>query len=319
MEWYFILLIVLGGVVALCGLYLILATLIAKGTLIAATTPRRHSFEDTRSHQKQYENFDFTDYDTNLRKESFEVDGVRGKIRGEVIFNDNAKSGSRVKVAVICHGHTWNRLTSLKYAKIFYDKGYNVVVYDHAYFGASDGDHTTVGDKERYDLNAVLDYVRGVFGEDAFVALHGESMGAATVLLELGVRDDVDFVIADCPFSNTMSYYRELCKKVTHLPDFPIVDIANSMAKRKLGYDFTKANPIDAVKGSDKPVCFIHGLSDGFIHFHHSEDMYKVSSNPLSELHLVEGADHAESYKHDNAQYKQIVSDFIDKVEAREL
>ncbi|MCH5153355.1 MAG: alpha/beta hydrolase [Clostridiales bacterium] len=315
MEWYFILLIVLGGLLVLCGLCLLFAFVIAKALLKAATTPVAHTFDDARDWQQKYENWDFTDYDKVWKKESFELDGVRGKIRGEVIYNDATPQGSRPKVAVICHGHTWNRLNSLKYGNIFFAKGYNLVIYDHGYFGLSDGNHTTVGDKERYDLNTVLDYTRKLFGEEALVALHGESMGAATVLLELGLRNDIDFVVADCPFSNTMSYYRELCTHLTHLPSFPIVDIANLLAKRKFGYDFKKVNPIDGVKASNTPVCFIHGSADSFIAPHHSEDMHKVSSNELSELHLFDGAEHACSHCTDKDKYITVVSEFIDKVE----
>ena len=40
-----------------------------------------------------------------------------------------------------------------------------------------------------------------------------------------------------------------------------------------------------------------------------------MCANPLSELHLIEGADHAGSFQLDNARYTQIVSDFIEKVE----
>ena len=73
--------------------------------------------------------------------------------------------------------------------------------------------------------------------------------------------------------------------------------------------------PIDAVAGSAVPVCFIHGAADTFIRPHHSEDMYKVSASPLSELHLVAGAGHACSFKTDNAGYRKIVANFVVKVE----
>lgn len=314
MEWYYILLIALGSVGVLVGLYLILSAIIAKKTLKSAATPVAHTLDEARAFQVEYENMDFTNYDSVWNKVPFELDGVQGKLRGEVIYN-NSQQGSRAKVAVICHGHTWNRLTSIKYANIFYNKGYIIVIYDHAYFGLSDGNFTTVGDKERYDLDVILKYVREIFGKNAILALHGESMGAATVLLELAVRSDIDMVIADCPFSQTMSYYRELCTHLTHLPGFPIVDIANSSAKRKYGYNFRTVNPIDAVKSSNVPICFIHGKADKFIDKHHSEDMYKVSKNSLSELHLIDNATHARSYHADNALYTQIVSDFIDKIE----
>ena len=316
MQWYWILLIVLGGLVFVVGFCLSQVLLIARGTLKAATTPRPRSIAEARGALTEFEGLDITDYDSVWRKEQFELDGVQGKLRGEVIYNDTANGAQRTKVAVICHGHTWNRILSVRYANIFYAKGYNVVIYDHAYFGESEGTHTTIGDKERYDLSTVLDYTRQLFGKDALVALHGESLGAVTVLLELGLRNDIDMVVADCPFSKTMSYYRELCKHLTHLPGFPIVDFSNIMAKRKFNYDFTLVNPIDAVASSAVPICFIHGKEDKFIQPHHSQDMYKVSRNPMSELHLIDNAGHARSFHVDHETYTQIVNDFIDKVES---
>jgi len=310
MEWYWIVLIAVFGMAAL---YNVFCAVVAKSLLKAATTPTAHSLEHAREYQAKHENIDFDTYDNVWKKEKFEVDGIQGKIRGEVIFNEKASSPN--KVAVICHGHTWNRINSIKYANIFYAKGYNVVIYDHAYFGESDGKYTTLGDCERYDLSSVLDFVREKFGKDAIVGLHGESLGAATVLLELGLRKDIDFVVADCPFSDTMSYYRQLCVKVTHLPSFPIVDMANAMSKRKFGYDFKKVSPIVAVEQSETPICFIHGKADTFILPMHSEKMYKVCKNPLSELHLVEGAEHARSHVTDNNAYRKMVGDFVDKAE----
>lgn len=314
MEWYFVVLIVLGALVLLAGAYLILAAVVAKGTLKAATRPVAHTLSEARDFQTKYENMDYDDYDRVWRKQPFEVDGKQGKLRGEVIFNDTA-SHAPVKVAVICHGHTWNRINSLKYARIFLAKGYNVVIYDHAYFGLSDGNFTTLGYYERHDLSAVLDYTRALFGKDAFVVLHGESMGAVTVLCELSLRSDIGAVIADCPFDSTYTYFRELCVKATHLPSFPIVDFSDVMSKRKYGYDFAAVNPIDDVRQSNVPICFIHGASDKFISPHHSQDMYKQSQNPLSELHLVPNAGHARSYHADNVAYAAIVGDFLDKVE----
>lgn len=311
MAWYWIVLIVLGGILLLCGLYLVLATIVAKGTLKAATTPVKHTLEEARKFQTEYEGMDYDDYDTQWRKQSFEVDGVQGKIRGEIIFNDAASQ--QTKVAVLCHGHTWNRINSLKYARIFYAAGYNVVIYDHAYFGLSDGTHTTLGFNESKDLRSVINYVRTVFG-NAFLVLHGESMGAVTVLCELSLRNDINAVIADCAFSNTVKYFRQLCLQATHLPSFPIVDISNCMSKRKYGYDFAVVNPIDDVKNSDVPICFIHGLSDKLIRAEHSEEMYKASRNPLSELHLIPHGGHARSYHVDNAGYAKIVTEFLEKV-----
>ena len=205
-------------------------------------------------------------------------------------------------------------MNSIKYAIVFYKLGFNVVIYDHSYFGESDGKFCTLGYYERYDLSTVIDYAREQFGQDCILALHGESMGAVTVLTELGVRGDIDLVVADCPFSNTLNYYKELFTKLTHLPSFPIVEMTGSIAKRKYGYDYSKCNPIDDVKASNVPVCFIHGKADDYIYPHHSEDMFKMCNNPLSELHLVDNARHACSHMTDPDCYYQIVKSFVEKV-----
>ena len=147
MEWYWILLIVLGAVALLLAVYTVLAAIVAKGTLKAAVTPVAHTLQEARTFQTEYEGMTYDDYDSVWRKQPFEVQGTQGALRGEIIFNDAPTQ--RTKVAVLCHGHTWNRINSLKYARIFYAAGYNVVIYDHAYFGLSDGDHTTLGYFER--------------------------------------------------------------------------------------------------------------------------------------------------------------------------
>ena len=313
MEWYWIVLIVFGALFGCLAIYNVLCFVIAKGVLKSATTPKAYTLQEARDFQFEHEHLDFSVYDNVWRKEDFCVQGVHGKIVGEVVYNSVVSTPA--KVVVIAHGHTWNRLNSIKYANIFYNLGYNIVIYDHAYFGESEGAYTTLGYYERHDLSSVLDFVRNKFGADAFVGLHGESMGAATVLLSLGLRSDIDFVVADCPFSDTMKYYRQLCFQITHLPGFPIVDMSNAMSKRKFGYDFKKVSPIADVKNSNVPICFIHGKKDTFIRPSHSEKMFAVTKNPLSELHLVEGAGHARSHVTDNALYAQIIANFVRKVE----
>ncbi len=312
MQWYFVVLIVLG---ALCAVYVVFAYVLGRKLLQMATRPVAHGLEEARQVQAQTEGLSFDEYDNVWQKQFFEIVGVHGKLRGEVVFNPSDSDRTRHRVAIVCHGHTWNRINSVKYAKIFYDKGYNVVLYDHAYFGLSDGAYTTLGHNECRDLGFVIKHVKELFGENAIIALHGESMGAATVLGALAVTKDIDMVVADCPFSDTMKYYRELCTQITHLSSFPVVDFANGVSKRKYGYDFAKYKPIDCVKASDVPVCFIHGKADDFISCHHSADMFSVSDSELSELHLVDGAAHAESYKTSSNEYKEIICNFIDKVE----
>lgn len=310
---YVITLIIMGVTLGVVAIWLVLCAVIAAKTLKGAVHPTAHTIDEARKVQTETEHFDMEVYDSKWNKRDFEIEGLHGKLRGEIILND-VKKGARARVAVICHGYGWNRINSLKYAQVFYNLGFNVVIYDHSYFGMSEGKFCTLGYYERHDLSRVIDFVREQFGQDCILALHGESMGAVTVLSLLGLRSDVDLVVADCPFSNTLSYYKELFTKLTRLPSFPVVEMTGSIAKLKYGYDYGKCNPIDDVKASDAPICFIHGKADDFIYPHHSEDMYKVCTNPLSELHLVDEARHACSYMVNNDAYFEIVKNFVDKV-----
>ena len=307
-----IVLIVILGIVAL---YTLLSYIIAHVVFKMATRPTAYTIDQKIESQQKEFNIDLTDYLHNWNKQDFEVDGVHGKIRGEVVFHPDMQNQTRKKVAIVCHGHTCNRITSVKYGEIFYTQGYSLVLYDHAYFGLSDGQYTTLGFNEKFDLSSVIDYTKSIFGQDCFLALHGESMGAVTILCELGIRNDIDLLVADCGFSHTMNYYRELCFQIAHVPHFPAVDFANDISKRSIGYDFTKTIPIDCVKNSNVPICFIHGAADDFILPHHSEDMYKASPNPNSELHLFEGANHARCITNDQPRYAKVVCDFIHKIE----
>jgi len=314
---YAVTLIILGTVLVIFLLWITACVFIAGRTLKMASRPVAHTLEEAREVQMRAENVDFTDFDENWNKQEFELDGLHGKLRGVTVFNP--LKGSRNKVAVICHGHTWNRINSIKYGTVFYNLGYSLIMYDHSYFGESEGKFCTLGYYEKHDLSSVIDYARNIFGQDAYVALHGESMGAVTVLSLLGLRSDVDLVVADCPFSDTGMYYREFFEHSFGISSFPIVEFSNVISKRKYGYDFGKCRPIDDVKQSDAPICFIHGSDDKFIFPHHSEDMYDVCKNPLSELNIVSGAKHARSYLKDNAAYVKIVENFVRKVEDKTL
>lgn len=256
----------------------------------------------------------FTDYETHWEKHAFTLKSDDVTLAGEYVFNPSDR-GPRRKVVILCHGLTASRPYALKYAKMFYDLGYSLVLYDARYFGASTGDCCTLGQNEEKDLRHIIDFTKTIFGEDAWIGLHGESMGAATVLLVLR-GTNVAFVVADCPFANSDWLFREQLLMRFHFTFPPCLRFTHLLAKTKYGYDFDKVNPIDCVAQSQVPVCLIHGKADTFIQPHHSEDLFHVCKNRLSELHLVDGAGHACSCAVDAAGYEAVVGSFVGKVEA---
>lgn len=248
-------------------------------------------------------------FETKWQRTPFVLHCAGADISGEYMMNP-ADSGTPRKVAIICHGHTVNRYSDLKYADIFYRAGFSTVIFDERYFGESTGDFCTLGQNEARDVAAIIAYVRQIFGQDCVIGLHGESMGAATALLTLKYETP-DFVIADCPFADSKLLFAQWLKCNLHIPIGLIWPILRRRAKRKYDYDVESVCPIAAVQGKNVPICLMHGKSDNLIPYTHSEMLHKACVNPNSELHLFENADHARSIVMARTEYERLVLAFL--------
>ncbi len=245
-------------------------------------------------------------YENDWDRKDFalERDGIL--ISGETIANPDAKD----KVAIILHGHTANRFASLKYAYMFYRKGYHIVIYDERHFGRSTGDFSTLGQEETKDLEMVYEYTKKMF-PGCRIVLHGESMGAATSLFSL--KDlSPDAVVADCPFCDTQRLFGEFIRANLHIPPILVLPTVKLLARLKYGYLVKDVMPIESVRGSDVPICFMHGKEDKLINCDHSVQMYHACRNPLSQLNLFDKADHARSVFVDKEKYEEIMYRFLD-------
>ncbi len=291
------------------------AQALAEVCLHMVTKPKRLTVEELRAMELE-NGFDagIEAYEKRWEREPFEIARGGALIRGEIIDNP-ADRGARRKIVVVCHGHTANRYGALKYADIFYRAGWSVLIYDERYFGESGGGFCTLGQEESKDLAAILAFARRRFGESCRIALHGESMGAATVLLVL--RDTKpDLIVADCPFADSELLFRHWVGKNLRLPPALLLPFFERTALRRFHYDVKATSPVAAVRQAEVPICLFHGKADTLIPCSHSEELYAACRHPLSELHLVEGAGHAQSIVADRAGYEAALTAFLEKSEA---
>lgn len=314
MEWYAILLIVFA---ALAGVYIIVSLIVASKCLDAVTVVKGRTWEESRQFQIDCEHWDFDDFDNVWDKHLFEVVTKDNfKLYCMYINNPNATlHNNSNKVAIVPHGHICNLIQSVKYADIFYKQGYNIVLYDQRYFGKSEGYNCTLAEKETQDLALIIDKTKEIFGQDSYIALHGESMAGACVLNVLATNSkDIAYVVADCPFADSMTLYKQLMR--SKFPTFPAMIFARMLAKIKYDYNIAIVSPIKVVSTVDTPICYIHGTADKLILPSHSERLYKATRNrEQSELHLFDNALHARSHMLDRQQYIQVVTNFINKIE----
>ena len=272
----------------------------------AVTKCERRTEEQVRSKDEARFPEAFRAWDREWDRQPFTLDVGDAVLSGEYVVNPAGKK----RVAIFCHGHTVCRLGEVKYAPLFYGAGWSLLFYDHRYFGRSTGKCCTLGQKESEDLRKIMAFARKVFGEDAAIALQGESMGAATVLYVLD-REKPVFVAADCPFGDTVELFRYLLPHWAHLPRWPLMPLAVFLAKRVYGYDMSAVCPIRSVAGSDVPICLFHGEEDRLIPCGHSKKLLAASKNPKSRLHLVPGVRHAAALAGDPEGYRRVLYEFI--------
>ena len=187
--------------------------------------------------------------------------------------------------------------------------GFNVIVYDLRGHGENEETFCTYSARERRDLAALIEDTRARYEDLRALGLHGESLGAATSIAVLGGKPAVDFVVADCGFSEIAGVLKGGMRSMK-LPEW-LVNVASIGAKLRYGYSFSEMRPIDSLKDNETPILFIHGKKDTLVPVEMAEKLYKEARVPEKKLLLIDGAIHAASSQKDQERYFQTVSDFV--------
>ncbi|GIQ67755.1 alpha/beta hydrolase [Xylanibacillus composti] len=219
------------------------------------------------------------------------------------------------KVMIFVHGVTHSLIGSVKYLPIFQKRGYHAFIYDHRRHGRSGGTTTTFGYMEKHDLKACVDWVQNQLGADAFIGIHGESMGAATALQHAAIDGRAAFYIADCPYSDLTDQLAHRLKEDYRLPKLPLLHLANAFTRLRAKFWFSDVSPIRDIAHIHTPVLFVHGEEDRYVPTHMSLEMYEIKPG-MKQLYLVPEAAHAQAITVDPAAYEATVAKFLDGVES---
>ena len=266
---------------------------------------RRQTLEEARKWQEDH--YDLSWYDA-LVKEDYTVSGDGGYILHVQRLINPADTG---KAVIISHGYTDNRFGAFKYAKIYLDLGFDVIVYDLRGHGLNEQTFCTYSIREAKDLDALIRDTRVRYPQFQVLGLHGESLGAASTVACLKYHPSVDFAVADCAFSEITSVLEGGVRGM-HMPAF-MVRVASVCAKLRYGYSFKEMRPIDSLKDNCLPILFIHGAEDSFILPSHSEALCRAARE-YGVLKLIPGAGHAESVLKQPEMYREAVTEFVSRI-----
>ncbi|UHA74944.1 alpha/beta hydrolase [Paenibacillus sp. 481] len=215
------------------------------------------------------------------------------------------------RTIVIVHGYTSALTWSAQFMDMFFRQGFNVLLVDQRRHGQSEGEYTTYGYYEKYDIQAWVDWIIARKGEQAVIGLHGQSLGGGTVLEYVSIHSpQVRFVIADCPYSDLTTLLKYQISKLNHMPTWPFLKLIDRLLHRKAGFRMQDVSPERAIAESDLPIMFVHGAADKYVPTYMSERMYDIKQGP-KKLLLIEGAEHAVAYCVNKQQYEEAVVEFV--------
>jgi Prolyl oligopeptidase family. len=192
----------------------------------------------------------------------------------------------------------------------------NVLIVDDYAHGKSDGTQIGFGWFDRLDCIAWCEWLIAQKGENIQIALHGISMGAATILMAASevelLPKQVKIAISDCGFTSMDEQTRHLGKGM-NVPFMNIIlPVTSEICKLLAKYSFAAPAPIKLVEKVKVPILFIHGTADSYVP---TEMVHRLYNKATCEkkLLLIENARHACSYYIDSAKYMNAISDYIEK------
>ena len=206
---------------------------------------------------------------------------------------------------IIGHGYPFNKGNILPVVKFLYPD-YNLLLYDHRYFGESEGKITTVGLYETRDVKAVINFTQKKFPKKP-IALYGFSLSASAMLM---AKPNVNAIIVDSPYADLDKMIKHTYRFFGPLK-FPFVITTKFLTGIFFKINTKKISPALAVKNTTVPILLIHGEKDTQITVENAYALKK--SNPNIELWIVKGADHGQAFALEKNNYKKKIKSFLDK------
>lgn len=218
------------------------------------------------------------------------------------------------RAVILVHGFRKQKEDMRQYAKFYYDRGYDVLLTDSRGHGESEGGYYGFGGHDRFDMLRWIDYLI-VKEQISDIVLHGNSMGAATVLMTSGepLPEQVKGIIADSGFTTMKEELSHQLKHLYRMPSFPLIPITSFITKFRAGYFYSEVAPIEQVKRNTLPLFIIHGDADDLVPTWMGEKLYEVAGGD-KELWVVPDVGHIKTYEVETIECEKRMDAFLSKL-----
>ncbi len=214
------------------------------------------------------------------------------------------------KVVILLSGRHSNREKNIEKARLYLKKGYSVIMPDLRATGKSGGDRISYGWKERKDVLAIYQYLKGEGYKD--IAAHGFSMGAATICYSYLHMVNFSFVVLESCYAVLGKAYEGAFKKY-RVPSTLLKGI-RPMSEYFSGYKEENMQPKNLIHLIKCPLLVMAGDDEKIVSKKATLTLFKNNQSKLAKLHFFHDAEHenfSESYKD---EYVEVLGEFLDLV-----
>lgn len=192
------------------------------------------------------------------------------------------------------------------------NRGFSVLLFDFRGRGESEGERSSEGDREQWDLLGAIDYVesRGIPAER--IGLLGFSLGAGVSILVAAQEPRIAAVVSDGGFLDYMMDLKLLSIGRFYLPSW-FAYLVNLAGRIFFKTNFNNVSPIEVVDKVEQPIFFIHGEDDPVISAEESRELFVASDNVKDRLWIVPRTEHVNIYFKRPREYIERVSQFFNR------
>ncbi len=210
------------------------------------------------------------------------------------------------RALILLHGYPADKGDMLFTASSLYPD-FSLLLLDLRYFGKSQGSFTTLGLKERFDVEAALDFLESKKFDR--VGVFGFSLGGAAALLSAADDSRIKALATYAAFSDLRTLGLENYSRLPILK-YPFVELMLLWGKILFREDIVKLSPLNAATNISVPVLLIHSKEDEQISFGHALRLKKsLDRNPKAEFYFLEKGGHGEL----PIEFEQRLKDFFEK------
>ena len=206
---------------------------------------------------------------------------------------------------VLLHGRGANRLALVQRAKLLFNAGYSVVLFDLSGHGESGGSVQGFGYSESQDAVRIMAFARQRFPGERLGAV-GSSLGAAAFVFAAQQAHADAYVLEQL--------YASLRETTAWRMPFHVwrgfqADVLLAQMPLRLGVSADDVRPVDHLGKIGKPLMLLAGSIDPFID--RGQVLALQNAAAGSQLVWFEGAGHVDLLRYDQPRYRDAVLPFL--------